>query len=49
MEELSGIPTPVREAFLYETGDVFGYQDVQAHQAAVIDAAEALIAGIPAP
>ena len=34
---------------LYETGDILGYQDLQAHQAAVIDAAAALIEGIPTP
>ena len=49
MEELSGIETEARGSMFYETGDAMGYQDLQPHQATVIDAAAALIAGIPTP
>jgi acetoin utilization deacetylase AcuC-like enzyme len=49
MEELSGIETDVRGSMMYETGDHLGYHDVLPHQAAVIDAAAALIDGIPTP
>ncbi|MGA0122496.1 MAG: class II histone deacetylase [Gaiellales bacterium] len=49
MEELSGIETDARGSMLYETGDAMGYQDLQSHQAAVIDAAAALVPGIPTP
>ena len=49
MEELSGIETEARGSMFYETGEAMGYQDLQPHQATVIDAAAALIAGIPTP
>ena len=49
MEELSGITTDVRGSMMYETGDIMGQQDLQPHQVAAIDAAAALIAGIPTP
>ena len=49
MEELSGTTTDVRGSMMYETGDIMGQQDLQPHQVAAIDAAAALIAGIPTP
>jgi len=49
MEELSGITTDVRGSMMYETGDIMGQQDLQAHQVAAIDAAAALLGGIPTP
>ena len=49
LEELSGIITDVRDSMLYGTADAMGHQDLQAHQAAAIDSAVALITGIPTP
>lgn len=48
LEEISGIRTDIDDPYLFICAGAGG-QDLQPHQAAVIDAAAALIADIPAP
>ena len=49
MEELSGIATDVRGSMMYETAETMGQQQLQPHQSLMIDAAAALVEGVPAP
>jgi hypothetical protein len=48
VETLSGIQTECQDSPLHQVAESFGQQGLQPHQEAAIQAAEELLAGIPA-